>query len=125
MKSLLVIDDDAFVCMLLEKLAQRSGAVPTVVRTGEDARRVLAGGKIFDVIFLDLIIPFISGWDILTMIRADPATRDTPVVIMSGFFLSEEEVNKLRGNVLSIIDKNSFDAVEVESLLRNIPHRLN
>ena len=124
MKNLLVVDDDELVCMLIGKLSERNGTVATAAKTGEDARRLLTGGQKFDVVFLDLIIPCISGWDILAMIRADPAIKDTPVVIMTGFFLSEDESDKLRGNVMAVIDKNNFKAEDVERLLRSVPGRL-
>jgi len=59
-------------------------------------------------LFLDLILPHISGWDILTVIRNDPATKDTPVVIMTGFSLSDKETERLQGKVFAIINKKTF-----------------
>ena len=36
-----------------------------------------------DLIILDLILPDISGWDVLALLKAEPRTRDTPVLIIS------------------------------------------
>ncbi|OGV70906.1 MAG: hypothetical protein A2283_22035 [Lentisphaerae bacterium RIFOXYA12_FULL_48_11] len=109
MKNILVIDDDKTVCLLIEKLTRGYGAITTVVRSGEDARNVLQSGKKFDVIFLDLIVPYISGWDVLTVIKNDPATANTPVVIMTGCSLSHEETGRLQAKVSAIVDKSTFD----------------
>jgi CheY-like chemotaxis protein len=35
------------------------------------------------VILLDLLLPDISGWDVLTNLKADPRTQNIPVIIIS------------------------------------------
>jgi twitching motility two-component system response regulator PilH len=49
-----------------------------------------------DVVLLDLTMPHMSGKDVLVALRADPSTRDIPVVILTGHAMpgTQAEVNK-------------------------------
>jgi len=120
MKRILVIDDDLIIGRLIEKLSQRNGAAVTIVRNGEEAGRVLKDETRFDLIFLDLIIPDVSGWDLLTAIKINPATRDVPVVILTGCCLSEEEIKRLKLCVKMVIDKKMFESEQIEDMVKSI-----
>jgi CheY-like chemotaxis protein len=37
-----------------------------------------------DAVVLDLDMPGLTGWDVIHALRADPATRGTPIVVVSG-----------------------------------------
>jgi CheY-like chemotaxis protein len=54
------------------------------------------------IIFLDLLLPRISGYDVLRILLADEALRDTPVVIVSS--VGTESRNALAG-AAAILDK--------------------
>lgn len=120
MKNILIIDDDEIICRLIEKLSQNKDALVTVVKNGTDARNVLQSGKAFDVVFLDLVISDISGWDLLTLIRNDPATKGTPVVIVTGLSMSNEEMEKLQVRVSAIVPKKTFKIPEFENILNTM-----
>ncbi|MDD5519452.1 MAG: response regulator [Kiritimatiellae bacterium] len=120
MKNILIIDDDVLICRLIEKLVQQKDVLITIVNNGKVARDVLQSGKKFDVVFLDLILPHISGWDILTVINNYPATQDTPVVIMTGFSLSDKETERLQGKVFAIINKKTFNKEELVEILEKL-----
>jgi adenylate cyclase len=117
MKHILVIDDNEMMCLLIERLAHHENVSATIVKNGYDAVRELGNGEKFDVIFLDLVLPNMSGWDILMSIRENPATKDTPVVIVSGCSLSNEEMTRLQGKVSAIIDKRTFKKAEFHKIL--------
>ena len=61
----------------------------TLVRDGEEAlaflRRegVFARAPVPDLVLLDLVLPKVSGWEVLEEMRADEALRDLPVVVMT------------------------------------------
>ncbi len=38
------------------------------------------------VVLLDVMMPELTGWEILELLRADPATRETPVIIISAVY---------------------------------------
>ena len=120
MKNILIVDDDELVCRLISKLVQPYDVLITNAKDGQEAKKLLQDDKKYDAIFLDLILPFISGWDLLTIIRNDPVTKNTPVVIMTGFSLSHEEKEKLEGQVSAVISKTTFSRAEFEQILKII-----
>jgi DNA-binding response OmpR family regulator len=56
------------------------------VRTAEDAalglRAIIADPP--DLILLDLTIPYLDGFEMIEALRNDPATRNTPVIVLTG-----------------------------------------
>jgi CheY-like chemotaxis protein len=61
--------------------------------------------KSFDCVVLDLRLPDISGFDLLTEIQQDPKLRDTPIVVFTGRELTDSEEFELRKKAKSIVLK--------------------
>jgi CheY-like chemotaxis protein len=61
----------------------REGYRPIGATTGEQALK-LARDDPPEAILLDLAMPGLSGWEVLARLKADPVTREIPVVILSG-----------------------------------------
>jgi CheY-like chemotaxis protein len=59
----------------------------------------------FDCVVLDLKLPDISGFDLLTEIQQDPKLRETPIVVFTGRDLSQSEEDELRKKAKSIVLK--------------------
>lgn len=64
-----------------------------------------------DVIFLDLKMPGIDGWDVLRSVRSDERTRDIPVVIVSASNLSEDVNHSYELGANSFVTKR-YDAAD-------------
>jgi adenylate cyclase len=79
----LVVDDHPQMRALLSRLLKRYGHEPELATCGAEALARLARGGI-DLVLLDLFMPDIDGREVLRLIKADPAIRQTPVVIVSG-----------------------------------------
>jgi signal transduction histidine kinase/CheY-like chemotaxis protein len=78
----LVVDDDSSSADLLRVLLEGAGYRVTVARDGAEglelARRLQPAAVI-----LDILLPRLSGWDVLAKLKSDPATSSLPVVIVS------------------------------------------
>jgi CheY-like chemotaxis protein len=59
----------------------------------------------FDCVVLDLRLPDVSGFDLLSEIQRDPSLRETPIVVFTGRDLSEKEEAELRQKAKSIVLK--------------------
>lgn len=101
---ILVVDDDPSVRVLLRRLLERSGYVVAEVGTGEDALERIRREPP-DLVFLDLQLPDRSGHSILEAIRAEPATRLLPVVMLTGLATSEQKVRAYELGVTDFLAK--------------------
>jgi signal transduction histidine kinase/DNA-binding response OmpR family regulator/HAMP domain-containing protein len=84
----LVIDDDRLACdTLAAQLAQGYQ-----VQKLSDSRRAVEAAALShpDVIVLDVMMPYMDGWDVLRALRANPDTHDIPVVVCS--VLNEQQL---------------------------------
>ena len=61
-----------------------------------------------DVIFLDLVLPDMTGFEVLDRLKADDETRDIPVIINTSRILDEDERGSLDGRVVAILDKGNW-----------------
>ena len=83
-RHLLVVDDEPHIGLLLRPHLERLGYEVSIARTLADARRALEGGASpLDAMLLDLHLPDGSGLDLLRELRADPATRAFPVIVLT------------------------------------------
>lgn len=80
--SILAIDDDPDLLALLDKMLTRIGGSPSLADTGMRGLELLSQGR-FDLVILDLMLPDIDGFDILTQIRRDARLDTMPVLILS------------------------------------------
>jgi len=79
---MLVIDDDPAVCELMQRVCTREGFDVVTASSGEEGLR-LAREKRPAVITLDVIMPGIDGWTVLTALKADADLSTIPVIMIS------------------------------------------
>jgi PAS domain S-box-containing protein len=79
---ILVVDDDPDALLLLGHLIEDAGCRVANADSGIEALR-LARELLPDMIFLDLRLPKISGFDVLRILKTDDALKNTPVIIVS------------------------------------------
>lgn len=79
---ILVIEDDRLVSRLLRRLLQQAGYEVSVAYSGRAALAALQAERP-DLITLDIALPEVDGEALLGELRADPATRSIPVIVIS------------------------------------------
>ena len=79
---LLVADDDAANREMLARRLQRQGHRVSLASSGLEVLRLLRTQK-FDLVLLDMIMPGLDGYQVLTRMKSDPALADVPVIILS------------------------------------------
>ena len=79
---LLVVDDDEANRELLARRLRRQGFTPTVVAGGVEALQALRAQP-FDLVLLDLVMPGLDGYQVLTRLKSDPALAALPVIMIS------------------------------------------
>jgi signal transduction histidine kinase len=79
---MLVIDDDPAVCELMRRVCTREGFDVLTASSGEEGLR-LAREKRPAIITLDVVMPGIDGWTVLTTLKADADLSAIPVIMIS------------------------------------------
>jgi adenylate cyclase len=79
---ILVVDDNASNRELLKRRLERQGHSVALAENGSCSLEMLREAP-FDLILLDLLMPDISGFDVLSILKSDPALRDIPVIVIS------------------------------------------
>lgn len=81
---LLVEDDQVFGEILTKRFAS-GGAAIVHAENGKEALAALEREQVFDVILLDISLPDMDGFEVLSRIREVPAFAKIPVVVVSNF----------------------------------------
>jgi CheY-like chemotaxis protein len=89
MKKLLLVDDDALVLELYRKKLAASGFEVQTATDGLQAIKVL-GAAVPDFMVLDLMMPRLSGVEVLKYMRSQPALAKVPVAVLTNAFMSEQ-----------------------------------
>lgn len=119
-KKVLIVDDDEVVCLLIGKVLGKYGVTVVTARDGLEAQTILKNKECFSVIFLDLFIPHVTGWDLLKEIKADMSNKDAAIVIVTGAALSASEKQNLGNSVSAFVDKEKFSLVEFDKLVADL-----
>jgi CheY-like chemotaxis protein len=103
-RPILVVEDDAPTREVIgELLGARGYAVASAV-DGAQARDWVAA-SLPELVILDLVLPEVSGFELLAEWRASPRTADIPIFVLTGKDLSEEEEKYLRNHAESLFRK--------------------
>jgi CheY-like chemotaxis protein len=93
MTKILLVEDSKFLRLATERALARAGYEVSSAIDGEEALRV-AREKLPDLILLDMLLPKMSGPDVLLALKKDPATKAIPVVVITG--MAQKNAERLR-----------------------------
>jgi CheY-like chemotaxis protein len=79
----LVVDDDPDIRETLREVLEAEGHAVITAPNGRAALAALAKGIRPSLILLDLMMPGMSGWELLALLREDRAFADVPVAVLS------------------------------------------
>lgn len=119
LKKILIVDDDLSQAELVEEILESDDFISEVATNGEMAIQLLRR-KNFDLVILDLLMPHIDGFEVLQSIQSNDLARNTPVLVLTGKVLTQDDQRKLSMGNCHIFQKSMFSR---EKLLENI-HRV-
>ena len=106
-RRVLVIDDDEIARYLVRN--HLAGAPFVVTEAGDPVQGLReARAERPDFIVLDLVMPEMSGFDVLDRLKEDPATMDIPVVVLTSKILTDEERRRLAPHARRILSKQAL-----------------
>ena len=114
----LVVDDSATIRAVLGKMLMQDGYEVLKAADGESAIE-MAQSQVPDLIFLDIVLPGVSGFAVLRALRREGATRTTPIIMMSGNQQATEQFYVQRFGADGFV-KKPFGRVDVFHAIRSL-----
>jgi CheY-like chemotaxis protein len=93
MTKILLVEDSKFLRLATERALARAGYDVSTAADGEEAVK-RARENLPDLILLDLLLPKVTGTDVLKALKKDPATTKIPVVVLTA--MSQRNEDRLR-----------------------------
>ncbi len=100
----LLVDDQSDTAALVQHYLEKAGFVVRRAETGEQA---LAAIPVLrpSVVLLDVLLPGIDGLEVCRRLKADPATLDIPVVLVTGLTRREDRVRGIEAGADDFLSK--------------------
>jgi CheY-like chemotaxis protein len=91
----LVVDDDASLREIYADALREHGHDVRTAADGAAALKVLQNGWTPCIVFLDLRMPGMDGWELSRRLREDQRYQSVPVVVVAGHLLIEHEASQI------------------------------
>lgn len=91
----LVVEDNQHTVHFLEFMLQRAGYEVLTALNGRDAQEILDNEEPVDIVLLDLMLPYVSGFELIAIARDNPDWRHVPILVVSGKILEQDIVRAL------------------------------
>ena len=111
----LIVDDESDARFVMRTLAGPIEALEA--ESGEEAQALVRQHRP-DAILLDLMLPGISGEDLLQQLRSDPATSAIPIIVVTARSLSEKDRSHLLRFCSAFIQKSDLTRQRLHDALR-------
>ncbi|MES2536110.1 MAG: response regulator [Pseudomonadota bacterium] len=106
-QQVLVVDDDPKAVSLISIHLKAAGFDPVGAYGGKEAIE-WAINKKPALLILDLMMPEITGFDVVQALHAQPETAATPILVLTAKMLTREDRDKLTGKVQRILEKSDY-----------------
>jgi len=119
-KVILVVDDEPDLLELHTRIVktQLTGYRVLQARDGRQALHIIYNEHPV-LVLLDLMMPVMDGFSVLEEMRKTEATRNIPVVVVTGQSLTKEDMARLNSGVASVLGKGMFSMDEIQQHLSN------
>lgn len=117
--NILAVDDVALNLLLVKKILQRYNFRIRTADSGVKALEEVAAEKP-DLILLDILMPGIDGFEVLSRLKADWNTKDIPVIILSALNSNKDIVRAYEMGAKDYITKPIIMEKLINSVARNL-----
>lgn len=119
-RRIVVIEDNADAARLMSRLLQARGAEVSIAQDGARGLAMVREQRP-DAVITDLMMPLVDGFTVIDSMKADPALKDIPIVVVTAKELTARERARLQEQVEMLLQKGStIDEDLVDTLVHTI-----
>jgi DNA-binding response OmpR family regulator len=115
------IEDDPEMINLVTLILSRRGFLVKGAQGGREGLD-LVNVEIPDLILLDLMMPDLDGWDLYQQLKANPKTREIPVIVITA---KSQPIDRVLGLHIAKVDDYISKPFHPEDLLNSIEKVIN
>ena len=117
---ILIVDDTPMNQRLLSHVLVQSGYQTRIASNGKQALEIVQQAHP-DLVLLDIMMPEMTGYDVCEQLKADPATRNIPVIFLSALDATEDKVRAFTVGGVDYITK----PFQIEEVLARVETHLS
>lgn len=115
----LVVDDEPGNRMLLRRTLEQEGWTVAEAANGIEALANIEARRP-DMIFLDLMMPVMDGFEFVERLRANERTQTIPVLVVTARDITPQDRQRLSGGVQNIMSKSAASPAELVAMTREL-----
>lgn len=104
---IMVVDDDDNALFLTASFLEKEGFLVQKARDGKKALEMLRSEKP-DLLILDLLMPNMSGFEVMEIMRFETELKDIPVIVLTAKELTSDDRDQMSGQVKKYMQKASY-----------------
>ncbi|KKQ41338.1 MAG: Two component transcriptional regulator, winged helix family [Candidatus Magasanikbacteria bacterium GW2011_GWA2_37_8] len=114
-----LVEDDAFLSDIYSKKFTMEGFKVVTADNGEKGLADIKK-KMPDIVLLDILLPKLDGFAVLEKLKADPATKDIPVILLTNLGQKDDVDKGLQGGAVDYLIKAHFKPSEVVDKVKKV-----
>ena len=117
---ILVVDDEPANLPSFSSPSLRPAGFTTMRASGGQEGIEMARAHQPHLVLLDLLMPEVSGFDVVAALRGDESTRSIPIMVLTAKQLTDEDKKQLNGHVAAVFERSSLAGPELIGWLRRL-----
>jgi len=119
MAKVFIVEDDPLMLRMYQKIFTFEKYEVEIASDGEEAlAKVVAANP--TVILLDIMMPKMNGMQVLEKLKADPATKNIPVIMLTNLSGQQDAETALSKGAVKYLIKSEYEPKEVADIVKEI-----
>ncbi len=118
-KKILCIEDEQFISELYARALRKEGFDVTTMVSGEDGLRAAASNE-YDIIMLDLMLPGITGFEVLRRLRAENPNLKSKILITTNLDQGDSDKDAIENLADGYLIKAEFTPKQMAKIISDI-----
>lgn len=122
--NIVIVDDDKPVLEFLSEMLDEEGFSTVPFSDPQEAIDFIKAGNSVDMIILDIYMPKISGFDIMSVLKEEGELKNIPIIFVTGKAMSEKEMKKFDGISYTLMQKSQLTTElvveEIDGILKDL-----